>query len=264
MARQESIHPFVGRIGDLIYYKRNGKYFVRKAGSPSKEKIKNAPEFEKTRKLNCEFGGCANAGHDLRMALASLLPNHSDKDITARLNGLFSKVIKKGKGEVGSRMIEIKKNRELLKDFQFNKAVSFDRVFYEPLKFVLHKEKKQIEVFVENIHGSSSFCKMSGASHFRLILTVLAFSDLHYNKKAERYKPISNFAHGKLEVVFSDCLSIREKHKDLSIKTLLPGKEILPDTVGLVVIVGIEIFKEENGIMYPLAGKGCMKVGEVF
>lgn len=39
MARQDNKLPFVGRIGELIYYKRNGKYFVRRAGYPSKEKL---------------------------------------------------------------------------------------------------------------------------------------------------------------------------------------------------------------------------------
>lgn len=72
MARQDNKLPFVGRIGELIYYKRNGKYFVHRAGYPSKEKINTAPEFEKARKLNREFGGCIKVGHDLRKAIGSL------------------------------------------------------------------------------------------------------------------------------------------------------------------------------------------------
>lgn len=264
MARQDSNHPFVGRIGDLIYYKRNGKYFVRKAGSPSKEKIKTAPEFEKTRKLNREFGGCVKVGHDLRVALTTLLPDHSDNEITGRLVGLFSKVIKKGKGECGMRMIEVVKNREIIKDFQFDKSLSFDKMFTEQLHFETSTTRNEVALTVNAFDPSVSFGKTSGITHFRLFLAVVAFSDFKYDKRARSYKPVNTSIHESFGVSFSSNISLKEKSKGISITALLSVQKPIPVSVGIIAIVGIEFCKEENGIMYALPGKNCMKVGEVF
>ena len=264
MARQDSNHPFVGRIDDLIYYKRNGKYFVRKAGSPSKEKIKTAPEFEKTRKLNKEFGGCAKAGHDLRKALSSLLPDHSDQDLTGRLVGLFSKVIKNGKGECGSRMIEVVNNRAIIKNFQFKKKVSFDKVFSERLQFSSSFKRKQVRLNINTFDPSVSFGKLNGITHFRLFLVIVAFSDFKFDKRSKTYKPVNTSVHEKHQVAFSDNISLAEKCIEVSISTMLPVKVALPDSIGVITIVGIEFCKEENGVMYAMPGRNCMKVGEVF
>lgn len=264
MARQDGNHPFVGRIGDLIYYKRNGKYFVRKAGNPSKEKIKNAPEFEKTRKLNNEFSACVKVGHDLREAIASLLPDHSDKDITGRLVGLFSKVIKKGRGECGSRMIEIIKNKELIKGFDFNKSFSFDKVFNEYIHFSSLAKRKEVSMKVEAFNPQLSLGKYSGVTHFRLFIGVVAFSDFKYDDESKSYKPVHPSVHESFKVSFSDFISVYKKNDGIILRARLPVKDSLPKSVGVISIIGIEFCKEENEIMYALPGKNCMKVGEVF
>lgn len=264
MARQDSDHPFVGRIGDLIYYKRNGKYFVRKAGTLTKEKIKTAPEFENTRKINREFGGCVKVGHDLRIALSSLLPDHSDQDITGRLVGLFSKVIQNGKGERGSRMIEVVKNREIIKDFQFNKSLSFDKMFTEHLHFETSSKRNEVALTVNAFDPSVSFGKTSSITHFRIFLAVVAFSDFKYDKRAKAYKPVNSSIHESFVVSFSGNISLKEKSVRISITAQLPIQKPIPVSVGIIAIAGIEFCKEENGIMYALPGKNCMKIGEVF
>jgi hypothetical protein len=264
MARQDGNHPFVGRIGDLIYYKRNGKYFVRKAGNPSKEKIKTAPEFEKTRNLNSEFGGCVKVGHDLREAIGSLLPNHSDKDITGRLVGLFSKVIKKGSGECGARMLELKKNRELIKDFQFHKDICFDKVFNEYIHYNTSDNRKEITLFVDAFNPLISLIKLGGVTHFRLFLGVVAFSDFEFNKTSKTYHPVNTAIHETFNVSFSEFIVIANKCKGVSMTSSLLIKEDIPESIGIIAVVGIEFFKEENNVMYNMATKNCMKIGEVF
>ena len=50
MARQAGPHFFVGTIGELVFYKMNGNYYVRKKGKVSKEKRKNSPRFSNSRR----------------------------------------------------------------------------------------------------------------------------------------------------------------------------------------------------------------------
>lgn len=264
MARQVSNQPIVGRIGNLVYYKRNGKYFVRTMGFPSRERIKKAPEFEKTRNLNSEFAGCATAGKGFREALAPLLEHHADAVLSPRIIALLSKVVKHGQGAFGARMIQVRKNKECMTDFQFRKRQPFDKIFLAETAFTCNASRKRVTMTIPSIVPSVSFGKLKGVSHYRLFVSLVAFPEYKPDKVSEKYRPVSRFACTGGEAAYSEVYSLKQKVKDLSLVAALSLKRNVPETAGVVVIAGIEFFKEENGKMYLDAGKSCMKIAKVF
>jgi hypothetical protein len=56
MAKQEGTFKINGTIGDLTFYKSSGQYLVRQKGGVSGDRIKNDPNFARTRENNNEFG----------------------------------------------------------------------------------------------------------------------------------------------------------------------------------------------------------------
>ena len=56
MAKQAGQNFIVGTIGNLVFYKMNGQYYVRQKGQVSKERRKKAPEFSNSRRNSGWFG----------------------------------------------------------------------------------------------------------------------------------------------------------------------------------------------------------------
>ena len=274
MARQEGNQRFIGRIGDLVYYKRKGVYLVRKVGSPSKKRIKEDPKFDKTRKLNCEFGAAAKAGHDFRFALKDVIQNIADCDLTGRVQGLFAKVIHHGKGECGSRSIEILNNANELIDFQFNRKVSFNSMFFGDMKIIAKRNRKEATLSINAFDPQIHLGFISGATHLRFSFTLLYFTLLYFTllvlsdycipEKGKVYKAINPKLNCKVIFITSEPVSLNEKCKEINLKAKVPVKARLPKSVGVIGIIGLEFFEEENKVMYSLRGKNCMKVGELF
>jgi len=264
MARQEGNQRFIGRIGDLVYYKRKGVYLVRKIGSPSKKRIKEDPTFDKTRKLNCEFSAAAKAGHDFRFALSDVIQNIADSDLTGRVQGLFAKVIHHGTGEYGSRSIEVLNNADQFIDFQFNKKNSFNSVFLGHYKITTKRSRKEASVHINSFDPKIDVNHSPGATHLRFSFTLLVFSDYSMPKKGKAYKVVNLGIHCEIVTVNSDSISLSEKCSDVLLTAKLPIKAKLPESVGVIASIGVMFYKEENDIMYPLIGKNCMKMEEVF
>ena len=56
MAKQAGQNFIVGTIGNLVFYKMNGEYYVRQKGQGSKERRKKAPEFSNSWRNSSWFG----------------------------------------------------------------------------------------------------------------------------------------------------------------------------------------------------------------
>jgi hypothetical protein len=263
MARQEGNQRFIGRIGDLVYYKRKGVYLVRKVGSPSKKRIKEDPTFDKTRKLNCEFSAAAKAGHDFRFALSDVIQDIADSDLTGRVQGLFAKVIHHGEGECGSRSIEVLNNAEQFIDFQFNRKNSFNSVFSGHYKITTKRSRKEASIHINSFDPKIDVNHSPGATHMRFCFTLLVFSDYTIPNKGKAYKVVNPTIHCEKLTVYSDYILLLKKSSDVLLTAKLPIKAKLPESVGVIACIGVRFYKKENENMYDLIGKNCMKVVEV-
>lgn len=107
MARQTGKFPFIGRVGNMIGYKRNGVYYMRSVP----EKV---TQTKATKKAANNFGKASNKGGLIRNALKPHLDVICDKSHVYRLN---SKLIKSS-------------DLRNLPGFRFNNKTGIDQYFH--------------------------------------------------------------------------------------------------------------------------------------
>lgn len=139
---------FTGSVSNLSAYKRrdSDKVILRTKGGASKEKIKQLPSFEKTRKINKEFGGRSTTCKWIRRALNPQLPL-ADYNIAGTLNGLLIPVQKLDtENPYGQRSVCLSKQPSLLSGFSLNQSYPFDSTVRNPVAFTLSRDSLSASV----------------------------------------------------------------------------------------------------------------------
>lgn len=96
MALQAGPIFIVGTIGDLTYYKMNGRYYVRLKSTLSGKKIKTSPRFKLTRMYGVFFGKASKIASGVYRSLPREWRQHwMYRDFT----GEAMQLLKKGKQE---------------------------------------------------------------------------------------------------------------------------------------------------------------------
>lgn len=137
MAKTSGIIKIEGTVEDLTFYKKDGKSFVRKKGGVSGERIKNDPNFIRTRENNSEFGHSGTSGKLLRMAMGSLVFKAKDSKLTPRLLQVMSRaknmdtISARGLRKVGIGIVT-PSGKQLLKGFDFNANAPLNGVLFAP------------------------------------------------------------------------------------------------------------------------------------
>ena len=142
MAKLGSNFDFIGSLGPISAYKMRGVegIVVRKKGGASKEKVKNSPRMEGTRRGNSEFGGRATAGKWIRSVLFRQL-QMADYNVTGAINSLMTPIQKLDTVHpLGQRDVAISKNPWLLEGFSLNKEKGFDSFIRNPLTWSVSRE----------------------------------------------------------------------------------------------------------------------------
>ncbi|WP_110052471.1 hypothetical protein [Chitinophaga sp. S165] len=108
MARQTSLITFTGKLGNMIGYRRNGKYFLR-----------SAPETVRQTHATCRaarrFGIASRKGALIRSAFMEELDVHCD---SSHINRLNKTLIQAGRN-----------NTEAITGFRFNQHTGIDKFF---------------------------------------------------------------------------------------------------------------------------------------
>ncbi|HEY9258360.1 MAG TPA: hypothetical protein VIP81_10315 [Chitinophaga sp.] len=107
MAKQMSIIPFTGKLGHLIGYKRNGKYFLRSMPE-------SVRQTAATRRASRRFGIASRKGAFIRHAFHSNLDIHCDGGHINRLNRI---------------LIAAGDHHAAITGFRFNQHTGVDRFF---------------------------------------------------------------------------------------------------------------------------------------
>jgi hypothetical protein len=76
-----------GRIGNIVFYKRAGKWIARAAAG----KVKQTPA---TKSWSNIFGKASSAGKSLRLLLRDILPDEQDKEMQNNFSGAIARAMK--------------------------------------------------------------------------------------------------------------------------------------------------------------------------
>ena len=183
---------FTGPLGNVSFYKMRGidKIIARRKGGASKEKIKKAKEFEKTRRLNAEFGG-RSAGSKCIMHSMFPLKALADYNFAGTLNALIKPVQEMDtESEHGKRNIYFTKQPKLLEGFSLNKRNPFNTIVRCPVSCKLDKKNMSASIDIPAlVPGINFFVPPGGHPYYSIIAVLGVVADVIYTKYG--YKPLS-------------------------------------------------------------------------
>jgi hypothetical protein len=208
-----------------------------------------------------EFTGAALVGKELRCGLQSVTRTFGDNCFTNRVMQAMMKVVRSGFGKRGQRPFEILDNGKWLEGLELNEGSRFEKAFGGVMYLQCNGERNEVCLTVPPRQGDSMVNCPKGATHWRMVLAVVALSDHTFDIVQQKYVPVDSILNGKNAIVQTEVLETeRNLSKGLELVARLPQVDLVPATTGLVVLVGIEFLQEVTGVMYPLATKRAMKV----
>jgi hypothetical protein len=129
MATYESLIEITGSVGDLVFYRLNGKNVVRKKSGFNKKAFKKSPSYEKVRQNSSEFGHCSKSGKLIRNCIDRYIKESGDPLLYQSFARLMTDIkdldvlSERGKRSV-TNGLATEKGKQLLKAFQFgNKEI---------------------------------------------------------------------------------------------------------------------------------------------
>ena len=130
MARQTGLLKISGFIDGLVFYERDGKFFVKGAGGADKKKILSDPNFVRTRENMQEFGAAAEIGTSFRRGFAEIIELIRTSPLSGKVTGMMKNINRAGEGLRGARNFEIIKNKQFIEGFELNQKVPLKSVFF--------------------------------------------------------------------------------------------------------------------------------------
>ena len=262
MAKQKSYITIDGTLGGLTFYQTNGKNFIKTKGGIDKERILTEPNFKRTRENIQEFAGSSKVGKAMRLGYASVIKSMRDRTMVGRLTAVMKRINLLGSGNRGERTFEILPNALLITDFEFNKSLSLDSIFYPPFAAPSLDANRSIATWVVPDFDTDTYITPpEGATHFKLLLASTVLSDYKYNTDLRTYEPTNIAENGMNGIDYSTEIPLGGLvGADTTLTVDLGFASVLPTTVGVVVSIGIIFYQEVNGNMYEFASDNVMRI----
>jgi len=237
MARQVGTFKIRGTIGDLTFYKSGGQHLVRSKGGVDGDRIKNDPNFARTRENMSEFGRAGKDGKLIRDALRTLMEKASDSLVTSRLTAKLMEIVKTDTENVrGERSLE-KGDKQLLKGFEFNKNVGLANVLFTEIDETVDLNTPEASCAI-NINPQQDLRAPIGATHYQITYAAMGIFFDGAGLKG-------------LTVAESGINPITNAVEALDLIT--PEPQYVTAEVNLTFLM-VEFYQEVNGLNYALGG----------
>ncbi|MCL9807063.1 hypothetical protein NAT51_16125 [Flavobacterium amniphilum] len=234
MARVKSIIHFEGSLEDLVFYRLNGIHCVRRKDGMQGERIKNNPNFERTRENNSEFGHCSAYGKSLRNVILPLVSKAKDDRLVSRMQRLLGSikdldsVSPRGQRKVW-RGLETTEGRRLLKGFDFNGNATLGSV----LKANWTVDPESGSILISGFDPGRELVFPEGATHVRFQGALL-----HLDSEP-----------GSSVIAYSEPAIIPASASVMDLE-LVPN--VIPEGDGRkLFLLSLSFFQEMNGERYP-------------
>ena len=217
-----------GRIGDLVFYKLDGKLVVRRIGRLSKRTYREASNFKSLRENQSEFGLSSQLAKVLRQAMHPYIDFWKIPTTSAILTGAFRKIVQQGEGLHGQR------------SFLPTKLDMLDGIGLDPDKARLCIMKNMKlnpsngEVYLRISCGKLKKLFSKHGLPIRLIVGVIALCRVEYEKG---YKVLYPQWHGRSIFNTGKVLDHWLEKGELRLK--VGFGESMPEGVGLVGVFGV-------------------------
>jgi hypothetical protein len=185
MAKQTGPFNLEGTIGNVIFYKRNGKYYSRSKGSPSRKRLKHGKEFENSRRVSSEFGHASKFAAKLSRSCVGLLNPGRHDGLHGRMTASLQKVLQRDPlSEYGSRRLRFGE-LDLMVGFNFE-AMPLKRLLVS-----LPTVSQQGQIAQIDFTGTKSLvknCIPAGATHYRVDFVCCRMNEVSAKTANKRYE----------------------------------------------------------------------------
>ena len=263
MAKNKSIIKIEGTIGDLTFYTKDGKNYVKRKTEIKKDRIKNAPEYQRTRENMQEFAGAASIGKEFRKKIVEI-KTMADRFMHNRLMANIRKIINSGSGNRGERVFEILANKHQLIGFEYNKTDIFSASFFVSLSVTANTDKNEATLSIPAFNASDFVIQPQGATHFKMVLNVSTLTDFNYDVNTKKYISTNVTLTEQYHTVKSAVQPVVGSTTPITLVATLPAQPVLSATEALVVSVGIEFYQEINGDFYLFSQGNAMRIQQIF
>lgn len=264
MSKQTGLIRLDGKIGGISFYKLGGEDLARIANGPSKDKIQNDANFKRTRENNTEFGGSAMVAKALRLAFANILPTMADPRLTSRLVKLFKEINLKATGTRGERPFLLSANEAMLLNLELNKNTALGSVFNALFSFSNTTGRDEATVTIPAFVPGNYVEAPSGATHFRLVMSIGVVSDYAFDPSSKKYEPLDTDNNLLNTTVFSNVFDLSAPSVNATLTATLSGSPTLSGDQVVIQMLGIEFFQRIGTTDYLFAQGNAMKVINVF
>lgn len=258
MARLKGMIDFTGQLGGLSIYKRKDMdgIFVRTPGGASKEKVKTAKSFDRTRENNLEWTGCGKAAGRIRWAVM-YVRHLADHNITSEFSRICKMIQSQDtENERGQRSIQFSKHRELFEGFRITQKNPFDGVVRHPLKYEIDKQNGSAWVQLPNLVPEVNLFIPWQYPFFRFVISLQAITDLHYN-----YPELSKINTNEAPAVYTPWQLTENSYTGELITLQLPEGPQPDDSWTFILSVGLEMgMPVSNTITNTMKDVGCAKI----
>jgi hypothetical protein len=248
MAKQKGIIKLQGTLGDITFVKTADGYIARQKTSLDGDRIKNDPEYERTRENNAEFGTASRTGQLIRAAFRPLYSGIVKGRMTGRLISALLRVLRTDVSNLRGERTPQDGELRLLEGFNFSRDASLSsRLFVQPLAMI-DRATGNARVSLPSFIPGNMVRAPRGATHFRLLAGIVQV----------------NFTTGKYtlnQARSAEILVNSQAEVQLQLSTVFE-----PATANVLLLAfGIEFMQVVNGQHYPLndAGYNALAIVQV-
>ncbi|MFC0604955.1 hypothetical protein [Winogradskyella pulchriflava] len=265
MAKNNSFIRLEGTLDGLTFYRKDGNNFVKTKSRVSRNRIMNAPEYQRTRENMQEFKCATKSGKSFRDSFSSISRLVSSSNLTGRVVGIMRRIINNGAGLRGQRTLNLVDNIEPFIGFNFNEQKPFDSHFNAPNSGpTINANRDTVNWMIPDFNTDTYIKKPEGATHFKLVLAAGYTSNYEWVSALQAYEPIEDTPNGVGSVTYSDAIALGAMvGADTDIKVDLTAYAPIPATTALFAGTAIVFYQEVNGELYELAQGHCMKIAVV-
>lgn len=259
MARLKPQLDMEGNLGQLSIYRQYGseKVYVRRKGGPTKEQIRNHPNFERTRWNNAEFKACTMMTQSIRHALFPLR-HLGDPLFTGALNKLAKAIQKTDTADLGQRCVYLSRNRHMLQGFPLNLLHPFDGIVRSPVTVQPDRAAGSAIVSIPELVSGIHLHLLRDAPYYRFCITLGAVGDITFaNGEHQRMTQMPFASHA------ANWQHLQSPSAAATVQLQLPQE--FPEAVTFVLGIGIEQGAPDGaGVITAVKRSGSAKVLGVF
>lgn len=269
MARMKNIMQMTGSMANVSMYTMQGhdEVIIRMKGGPSKYQIKTKPKFEKVRRNNSEWAGCAKMGSQIRWSFLNM-NRMEDYPVTGALNAISKQIqLLDTESEHGKRAIYLSRHKEMLLGFSFSKKQVLESVLRVPVETTLDRVKGEALIDIPAVNTDLYLYNFRKLPYYRIVANLSGVCDMMIPENEKKYEhAYYNYTDKEEGIYESDWLPTMGTQDAIHIRLQYPLIENpIPEDVTLLLCVGIEFGKKGYGDITELvkyAGTGkIVRVG---